>query len=241
MASIAVNALVRLALTEIRVARAGDAIKADDQALAVQIFNIWLEGLANTPRALYSESFTQYTLTPLLDPHTLGPTGTFVVARRPSALLSAFLVINGTQQDITVRTARWWAEHIVTPTIRSSVPTDVYYAAKWPNGDLNFWPIPSMARVVELQTQDLLSVVTEGGTMNLPDGYTALCYLTLAELLAASFGRQVSRETKAHAEQARAAMWGTNDESLEMDTRDGGMPNSSGGGSFDYRTGFSRR
>jgi hypothetical protein len=241
MASIPVNQIVRLALSEIRVARAGDVIRADDQDLAVLILNAYLESLANTPRAIYTESFNEYALTPLLQPHTIGPTGTWVVSRRPVELLSAALLVGTTRQTINIRTARWWDDNINTPDIRSSVPTDVYYAKKWPNGELNFWPVPSQARTVELQTSDLLSAVDPAGDLNLPDGYTAAIYLTLAELCAPSFGRQVSPDTRQKAIEARALLWGSNDESVDVDTWDGGMPNSMGGGSFDYRTGFSRR
>lgn len=238
--SIVVNAFLTAALAEIRVARAGDVVGPDDMDLALTIFNEYLDALNAEDRALYTTQFVTNALTPSLQPHTIGvtadaPTWAVTVAR-PVEIIRADLLISATvRQPITIRDNAWWL-NVRVPTISSSIPTDLMYSADWPNGSIYFWPVPSTALSVLLEVNTLLAQVALTDTMTLPPGYQQMARLDVSMLMAPAFGQQVSAETRAAANEARARVWGNNIAIPTLVTRDGGMPGGQSGG-FDFRSG----
>lgn len=242
--SITVVDFLAATLAEIRVARAGDVLAADDQDLALLLFNELLEALNAESRAVYSDAFTSYVLTPNLQPHTIGPSGTFTATQRPVTLEGANLVLTNVTPNIrvplTLRDSAWWL-NLRARGVTSSVPIDLYYQPTWPNGNLNLWPVPTTAHSLELETRVLLLSVAVGDTMNLPPGYQQALRLTLAELCASPFGQQVSQTTAAKAREARARIWGVNDTIPNLDTIDAGMPAGTRRGGFSFVTGTTVR
>lgn len=238
--SITVTEFLRLAMSEIGVARAGDVVEPEAQNDALAIFNELLDGL-NLERAIYNRAFTTYTITPALQPHTIGPaasTPTFTVTTgRPDRIRAANLILTGTiRRPITLRDAAWWNK-VAAPAITSADPTDLYYRRGWPLGSIYLWPVPTTAWGLELETDTLLAQVAETDTLDLPFGYQAALRLTLAELLAPHFGVPLAGSTSYKAREARALAWSANDEIPDAVTRDAGLPGGHGG-SFDFRTGF---
>jgi hypothetical protein len=107
-----VTDLIYGALAEIRVARGGDVVRAEDQALVLTFLNEILERLAVTPHALYARAWGPFPLTPGLNPHTIGPTGTVVVPRRPVRIRSASLELSpATSTDVPLQSAAWYLGH----------------------------------------------------------------------------------------------------------------------------------
>lgn len=239
--SIVVNALLTAALVEIRSARGGDVINPDDMDLALLIFNEYLDALNIDGRALYTTAFPSFTLTPNLQPHTIGIAAnapTFVVPiARPTMILGANLIISPSiRVPLTLRDGDWWM-NVRARSVTSATPTDLNYSPDWPNGALNLLPIPNAANGLELQTRTLLAQVALTDTLDLPPGYQQLLRLTTAELLAAAFGQTVSASTAKAALEARARVWGANDVIPNLRTRDAGVPGGQSGGGFNYRTG----
>lgn len=178
--------------------------------------------------ASYAQVFTEYTLTPNLAPHTIGPTGTFVVAQRPVSLDGANLILNTSSPNINIqinlRDEGWWLNQAV-PDLTSSIPTDLYYAPKWPNGELNFWPVPKTAYGVQLETRTLLTALGLDTTFSLPPGYQDAITLTLAESICSAFEKATPSPTLAiDAAKARARIFGNNSISHRIQTQDAGMP-----------------
>lgn len=228
--------LVTSALTEIRVARAGDVVNPDDMATGLYVLNRLLDLWNANDRAVYSESFDDFTLTPSLSPHTIGVGGTFALTVRPVELLDAAVNLGGSPATfipIMVRDKAWYAAQAV-PAQTASFPTDVYYKADWPLGKLYFGPVPTTAYGVRLWTRTLLAAVTQDATFSLPPGYQAALELTLAEELAPSFGQSVSADTARRARQARAIVFGNNDDTPRLATADAGLQRGSAG--FNYLT-----
>lgn len=230
--------LVTSALTEIRVARAGEAVSPDDMATGIYVFNRLLNLWNANRRAVYAELFADYTLTPSLSPHTIGPGGTFNVTQRPVSVEAVAISIGGSPAAFTpipVRDAAWYARQPV-PALTSVLPTDVYYSPEWPLGKLYFWGIPTAAYTVRLWTRQLLASVAQTDDFALPPGYQAACELTLAEELAPSFGQKVSDSTERRAREARALVFGDNDDVPLLTTCDAGLGIGRGGGGFNWRT-----
>lgn len=245
--AISVTDLIRLALMEIRVARAGDVVSPNDNADALLILNEYLDRLNATDRAIYDTTQTTFTLTPSLQPHTIGVTAnspTFTVSiARPARILSANIVQSGNiRTGLDLLNLQQWdaitagAAAGQSVTITSSIPTGLFYEPTWPNGSIYLWPVPT-ANKLELRFNTLLADLALTDTFTLPMGYQQALRLTLAELLAPAFGQQVAPETRMAARDARAAVWGNNDSSLNQ-IPDAGVPMGAyGAGLWNYKTG----
>ena len=247
--AITVSEFIRLALMEIRVARAGNVINPNDAADALLILNEYLDRLNATPRALYSTTQTTFTLTADLQPHTIGLTAnspTFAVSvNRPERILSANIVLSGNirapQGGLDILNQQQWdaiaagAAAGQSVTITSSIPLALFYKPDWPNGSIYLWPVPT-ANKLEIRFETLLASLALSDTFTLPMGYQQALRLTLAELLAPAFGQSVSAETRRAAMDARAAVWGNND-LIPNAIPDGGVPMGARGGGWNYKTG----
>lgn len=254
--SISVNDFLTAALVEIRVARGGDVASPDDMDLALTLFNELLDAWNADARAVYNRTFTTFTLTANLQPHTIGlaantPTFTVTIAR-PTKVLNANLILSnnirvpfilpngerGILNDDQWNAITAGAAAGQAVTITASVPRYLYYSSGWPNGSIYLWPVPSTAYGLELETDTLLAAVELADTLDLPPGYQQALRLTLAETLCGAFGQNTPPSLMTRAKQARDRIFGVNDQIPDLDTRDAGMP--SGGsrrGRFNYLTG----
>ena len=178
--------IARAALLEVAAIDPIDPVPADLQAFAIEKANRVINNWNADHGAAYVESFAEYTLTPNLNPHTLGPSGaTFTVTQRPVSVETARLNIGGSPNErlpITLLNQEEYAA-IVVRGVTSDIPLYLYYAAGWPNGSLYLWPVPSAAYALELWTRVVLASLTAAGSVSLPPGYEDALILTTAEAL----------------------------------------------------------
>lgn len=178
--------------------------------------------------AVYAEEFLEFTFVPNQQTYTIGPNAAdFNVSVRPVSIELANVILN-TNPPVTVpiniRDYQWWAGLSVR-NVSGTYPSDLYYQPDWPNGQLNFYLIPTVAYGLELITRVTLAAFTIQGVMNLPPGYQNALMLTLAEDIAPSLGKQVSPKTETKARQARARIFENNSFVPQIATQDFGMPN----------------
>lgn len=231
--------LVREALLEIGVLNTTEAVTGEDADYGLSKLNRLLDRWNAKGSASFATAFTAFTLTPSLSPHTIGPTGTFVVVERPIEIDGANLVVNDIRTPITVRTKQWY-QGLSTPELTSTIPTDVYYEPAVPNGKLWFFPVGLTAYQVELWQRGLLARMTLSALLVAPAGYRDAIVLSLAEQICTGpFRVPMPQGLPENARDARATIFANNDEIATLDTRDAGMPGACGG-SWDYRTGTVR-
>lgn len=247
--SITVNAFLTAALTEIRVARGGDVVNPDDMDLALTLFNELLDSLNADDRALYTVAFNTHTLTPSLQPHTIGMAAnspTFSVSvGRPQRILSANIVLaDNIRSPVNILNEQEWnailsgAAAGQAVTITTTIPVALWYRPNWPNGQIFLWPVPTTAYGLELQTETLLASVALADTFDLPFGYQEALRMTVSEKAAPHFGQAFSPSQQRMAREARDRIWGNN-ERIPDAVADAGVP--MGGparGGYDYRTGM---
>jgi len=223
--------LAKEALERLGRYRAGESLNDDDADLVLRRYNALLDGWNAERGQLFADLFTTYTLTAGLSPHTIGPTGTFVVTERPVAIKGASMWL-GTTPDIKIplvlRDQAWWNQQRV-PSLSVHYPQSLFYNPTWPDGELHFWAVPSAAYQVELWTRQELSQVTLTTTFALPQGYRRAHVLTLAEDIAESFGAEVSAQLAHDAARARRVILDNNPPPKRLRTRDAGMPKGGGG------------
>jgi hypothetical protein len=233
------------ALIEVNMLAPGETPDGEVGSWAFRQLNYLLDVWAARSAYVYATEFNVYTLVPNLNPHTIGPTGTFVITQRPVKIVSANLLLNGSSTlvdcPINVRDDKWYAAN-QTKNITSTVPTDLYYSAGWENGQLFFWPVPSVGRDVRLeiwtalaqydQVNDPLAGPAAEGT--LPQGYRAAMTFTLAQMLCPGGAKELHPVLAEKARQANKAVFGNNDQSPRIATQDFGMPKSGRRGQFNY-------
>jgi len=228
------------AMLEIRVARAGDTPPATALAFTIQILNELLDEWNIDARAVYSNVFTAFTLTPNHQPHTFGtPAADFAFTVRPVEVIKSRLILTNVTPNvytpIEVRDEYWW-NNVRVPGIATTIPTDLYYTPDFPLGHGYFWPVPTVAYGVEFLTRGLLAQVVENDDFSLPPGYKAALRLTLAERIASGFGKTVSRDTHVAAAMARGRIFGENEPDASISTQDSGLPSSQRVETFNYRS-----
>ena len=229
------------AAREIGVFGEGNSLQPADANFLLGVFNRLLDNWNADRAAVYASAFQSFTLTPSLSPHTIGPTAaTWTMAVRPVAITSAALILTGGDLDIytpiAIRDNQWWAAQTV-PDLETSIPTDLYYQPDFPLGKLYFWPVPTVAYQVDLETRVLLAQVSLTTVLSLPPGYRDAMTLTVAEQACRAFGRPVAPDLAASASMARARIKAVNDVTPNLVTQDSGMPG--GRGSYlNWRSGL---
>lgn len=231
--------VVTNALRELNIIDAEDSASAADASFVLgklnRIFDRW--NALGTPS--YVDLFFLPTLTPSLQPHTIGPTGTFwtaALAVRPVSIVAASRFDGTVKVPITIRDEAWWVRQ-TSPSLTGSIVTDLFYNPTYPNGSLYFWPVPTAAIPIEL----VLRQAFLSGTLNtdfvFPPGFEDAVTLTLAEEIAEAFGGTPGPKLVQGALNARAQLFSSHGKRypLRSDTGMGGR-----GGYWDYRTGTYR-
>ena len=163
---------------------------------------------------------------------------------RPVKIVNANIILNDsatpTRVPMRIVDADWWANQRV-PTIKTTLPTHLYYQADWPNGSLFFWPVPEVAYPVELETWTNLAQLGADDTFTLPPGYEDAVTYTLAETICPAFSRPIDQTLAVLAMKARAIIQGLNSAAPLITTADLGVPSSSndqrGRADFNWKTG----
>jgi len=236
------NELIKDALFEISVNAVDVNPSSDDQSFCQRVMNRILNQWAASKVYAYDLSFDSYTLTAAHQPHLIGPglSAPDFAAPRPVRIESAALVLTNVTPNVdlplAIRDDDWWANKRVKG-VTSNVPTDLYYSASVPNGELWLWPVPTYAYDLRLQTWVVLAQISDFTVaLELPYGYEEALYKTLIEKLCKPFSRPITEDIKMEASQARAIIQKNNDKPRRTGSADLGV-GSQARGDFNYYTG----
>lgn len=229
MPSVPVLTVLSDALFEVNSLSPGETIEPGLGEFVLGRANQILDNWNAQREAVWAEEFLEFTFVPNQQTYTIGPNAAdFSVSVRPVSIELANVVLNTNPPvfvPITVRDYQWWAG-VSVRNISGTYPTDVYYQPDWPNGELNFYLIPTVAYGLELVTRVALGVLTMQGVLNMPPGYQNALMLTLAEDIGPALGKQISPKTETKARQARARIFANNSFVPQIATQDAGMPSS---------------
>lgn len=235
------DAIVIPVLRTLNIVGAVDAPAAEDAALVLSLFNRLLNNWNADRRAVYADVFTNYTITPNLQPHTIGASGgTFTVGSRPESIEAINLILTASTPDVNIplrqRDASWYA-NLSTPALTSTQPTDFFYNPAYPLGAIYLIPIPTVANGLQIQVRTLLGAMLLSTTFTLPPGYEDAIVLTVSEMATLPYKQQMPPELKRMAREARARIFANNDQPVRIRTQNSGMPSGSlGGGNFNWES-----
>lgn len=216
----------------------GEAIKPADANTVLDAINAVLDDWSATPQASVTGVISTFTTTPSLQPHTIGPSGTWVLPVRPVAIDGAAIALStGVYTPLRVHTDPQW--QIGRALLTTGSLTDAYYAPDVPNGSLSFANVPTSALSVRLLTRWVLGAVTETASLVLPPGYQSALEYTVMERVVDAFHATLTANQIRLAGQARARMFGNNLRVPSLSAAGLGLP-SLGTGWWDYTTGEMR-
>lgn len=231
--------LITDALSEIRYARAGDVLAPDDMAFGLRALNRLIDGWNADKTQIWTANFSDFTLTPNHNPHTIGPAADFVVTKRPVEIENAELNLGSDTFVPLDLLDDYQYANLSVPNLSASLPTAIYYSPNYvpqvEQGACYFWPISSQALVVRLWMRIVLGSVLETDEVSLPQGYEDALMLTLAERLAAPFGQVLAQTTVRKATEARQKIR-VNNSTLTRLTSDGPKGRKIGVSSFNWRS-----
>lgn len=232
--------LISEALQELGIGNGGEALSNEDKETGLQKLARLVDRWNAKRAAIFADTLLRNALTPSLQPHTIGPTGTWTVSQRPVSIDGdgTLFLASGVTLPITQRTMAWY-QGLPAPTLTTGEPTDFVYNPEWPNGSIYFWPVPTSALQVQLRVRGILSAFALSTTFSMPPGYRDALTLTLAEECAPLFGMQAKPSTVLSATKARAEIFSNNTVMPPLVTAVPGMPGRRGGW-FDHQTGMVR-
>jgi hypothetical protein len=227
MPSVLVQSVVSDALFEVNSLSPGEPLDPALGQFVLGRLNQIVDNWNGQREAAYAETFLEFDFVANQQSYGIGPTGPdFIVPVRPVSIEGANVLLNTNpvvRNAINIRDYQFWMTLSVRQ-VSTTFPTDCYYETDWPNGTLNFYPIPTIAYGLELVTRSLLAPFLITGTMNLPPGYQNAITLTLAEDIAPALGKTLAPTTSMKARQARQKIYVNNDFVPSIATWDYGMP-----------------
>ena len=167
---------------------AGETPTADEANDALQTLNELLDTWALSNLMVYRNENDAVALVPGQQSYTIGPGGTFNLAR-PVSIGQAFVTYQGV--DFMLRpiltTDEW--NRIALKGQQQPIPTHLYYVATYPLGVVNLWPVPSQALTLTLSLNMQFSQLTSvTQSLSYPPGYQKLLRYALAVELAPEYG-----------------------------------------------------
>jgi hypothetical protein len=158
------------------------------------------------------------------------------VTQRPEEIHDANIILNNLSPivkcPLRLRDKDWWMANSI-PSVPTSIPTDLFYDASFPNGKIFLWPLQNVTYGLELEVwNNLTALPSLTQQFYLPQGYEDAVTYGLGMSLAPSYGRSLSQELLMLATQAKSKIQLANSKSPKMATRDSGIPRGHRGGTL---------
>jgi hypothetical protein len=228
--SVQASAIVAAALKELNYLQSGSPVPGQLMVDGIELFNNILDDYNADGAKVYADVFSPYTITPNLNPHLIGPTGTWVQTQRPERINGIQIILTGGPQPYVYckpRDAAWWANQ-PAPTVTADYPTDFYFDPTWPDGSIYFWPVPTTAYDVQVWQRQILTQVAPATVVSMPPGYNYAFRMVLARRWADPLRKPWTGKQEAAAVAAEALIMGNNVQVPRIRTQQAGVP---GGGS----------
>lgn len=216
--------LIKSSLRLIGAIAAGETPSASEQADALDALNDILEEWSNDGFMIYEEKIEQFTFTPGTGLYTIGTGATFNTTR-PQIIAAAKVEDASETIEYTLKiiSQQEWAR-IDQKDLQSSIPQVLYFNQAFPSGELNFWPVPSEARKVNLYSlKPLTAIASAATTLSYPPGMKPALKYALAVDLAEEYGRPTSARLEKRASDTRAALQRTNTKPVLLEADAFGM------------------
>lgn len=196
------------ALQEIGVVGSGQSPSAEDADLCLRRLNQIIQTWSN---ARLTIPYLREISVPLdgSQEYTIGPAGD-VVASRPVKVVDATWVSTaGNEEPVDIISSKQWGE-IFDKGTSSDRPSYIWYESTTPEGTLHVYPRATSGSLT-LDCQTLLTSFDETSTdVDLPEGYEAALFWSLAKAIQGPFRTRLTVEQQMMAAGAMSAIKRTN-------------------------------
>lgn len=235
-----VSDIVTAALRELGVLAAGEVATADDAQAGLDALGRLQDQWAAERLQIYTVTRTTWTITASDGDYTVGA-GANVNVARPAHIDHVNFIDTSTDPDteypLVPLTEDGYAA-IGQKALTSKFPSHWHYNPTFPNGVLNFWPVPTASTLQgALYAPAAIAKWTSLSTsVSLPPGYERMLVKNLAVELAPQFEREVGQALILQARESKAVVKGANRRLRDL-SFDGGALIQGSGGAFDIYTG----
>lgn len=204
---ISVGDLIRGAMRVLGVLAAEETPQASEVDNALTTLNEMLDSWSNERLALFATERTAYTLTPGLNPHTLGVGGTFN-ATRPLRVDRASLVLaSSANAELPLRLVSDEEWRLTQGKTTTGTPVNLWIETLYPTVNLWLNPVPVNADSLVLYTwMQLGGFGSTNLSVDLPPGYARALRYNLAMELAPEYGVVPSPTAQQIANESLAAL-----------------------------------
>lgn len=199
-----VRDLVKGSLRLLGAIATGETASAEEQADALSALNDMLDSWSTEGLIVDARVRETFTFTAGDGTYTLGTGGDFSTDR-PLRIENASVIQSGStlEMPIEIITVDQYAE-IGLKSLQSSFPTRLYAEGTYPLETLNFWPVPSEAATLVLYSwKPLATYASANVDVELPQGFARALRYNLAVELAPEYGKAVSAEIAAIAQESK--------------------------------------
>jgi hypothetical protein len=224
----------------------GDVPTADEEQDGLLALNAMVDAWGTERLTMFTTTRALYAIVAGQQSYSIGRgAGADYAADRPMYIDRAGLVIPQSDPTQTlerpiyiIRTdAEWSRVRLKGET--STLPTDLYYQPSWPNGEIVFWPAPTVPNTLALYTPTAVAEFTSiDQTISLPPGYRRALPYNLAKDYGPEFGvAKVPQDVKDIADESKASLKRAN---VAIDFLRVDPAIRSNGGGFDWQLGEPR-
>ena len=201
-----VRDLLRLALMDLQVLAAGEAIDAAEADDALTILNSLLESWSLDSLWIYTIDRVVQSLTPAQSAYTIGTGGNFPMAR-PDQIDRILWLDGAGYERVMQRLTVHGYQDIRLKDTSSTIPTAWYYEPSYPLATLRLWPVPTLANQIALYVWHRTAAFASLDTaIALPPGYERALRANVALELAPAFSATPHALLPAIAQESKALL-----------------------------------
>lgn len=186
-----------------------------DSQLVLRRLNRMLDSWSNEKQMIFANSTESFTMTD----GTASYSTTVLTNGRPVSINGMYVKLSDINYPVDmIDQLRWNA---ISYRLTSSIPNQCFYDATYPNGTMNFYPVPYAAFTCYVDCQRVLaSPLVMSTNLTLPPGYEAAIVAGLAVDIWPSFkGKQpIPNDLKEDKRQTRSVLKRNNYTPMEMGT-----------------------
>ena len=189
------NDIIKGALKLLGAISSGENPSAEETADGLDTLNELLESWSNENLMVFADTEDLFTLVPGQQAYTWGTAGDFTTARPLKIYEASLKVVSATpnyELPMEILNLKQWRE-ITQKSTESTIPTACYLDTGYPLATISFYPEPSAAEKVIINSQKLItSFASSSETVSLPPGYIRALKYNLAVDIAPEYGQEPS-------------------------------------------------
>lgn len=181
--------IINRALRLIGAIASGESPTGQESTDALEALNAMLETWRLEKLVVFAHQTESLTLIPNQGTYTIGPTGGLNTIR-PIKIEEAYVRQGDLDSPVNIFTEQQWSA-LPSKSLADAIPECLYYEGTYPLGNLQLFPIPTVANSLKLVTWVPLAVLTLATAIALPPGYERAIAYNLAIDLAPEYEKEV--------------------------------------------------